>query len=88
MSNATKVAVSARALLQRINRKLAKEDEMIRKSRPGRRDGQLIYNNNTGEYYRIDIRGNFFIEGDVDLSELGLKLGVLRKWEALAEEEK
>jgi hypothetical protein len=87
MSKSTpKVAVSPRALLQRINRALAGDEEMVRKSRPRIIEGQTYYDHNVGEYYRIDFNRNFLVEPHVDLESLGKKLGVMHEWEALKED--
>jgi hypothetical protein len=88
---AGKVPVSERALLQRINRKLATEDEMIRRARPVSAYVKEGYPNpyphDLGKYYRIDFNRNFMIETDVDLEALGRKLGALAAWEELKEDE-
>jgi hypothetical protein len=71
----TKVGISKRALIQRINRKLRREDEQLRAARGGR-DHQ-----NLGDYYVIDYRGNFVTRKDVNIVTLGRELGVLQPWE-------
>ena len=73
-----KLPVSERALLQRINRRLRAADERVLKAR--RRDPEI------GDYYRIDFRRNFFVEGNVDLESTGREVGALRPWEALEKE--
>jgi len=78
MQAPTKVPVSARALLQRINRKLAKAGEMVHKSRSG----------HCGEYFRIDTKRNILTETAVNLDGLGRRVGVLRAWETLAGDKK
>ncbi len=68
----TKVPVSERALLQRINRRLVQDNGKVKAGR-----GDL------GAFYRIDTRLNGVVETDVDLEAFGRKLGVLAAWEAL-----
>lgn len=91
VSGRQKVPVSARAVLQRINRKLGKQDwpEKVCKARAyydG--DGRGPYPDpNMGEYYRVDIERNFLTYTHVNIEELGRELEVLAPYEALAEEE-
>ena len=63
--------ITEAALIARIQRKLAHEDQRLRKSR-GRTD-QF----NLGEYYVYHWRDNFIIEKHVDLETLGRQLGVI-----------
>ena len=72
-----KVAVSERAIFQRINRKLHQDGEMLKTSRSERVEQQV------GRYYVVDIRRNFIARRDVDLIALGRELGVLKPWEAV-----
>lgn len=71
-----KVAISERALIQRLNRTLAKDGEKLRKRRG---DGY----HDTGDFYIIDVEKNCVAYMDVDIEQLGRKLGVLAKWETL-----
>jgi hypothetical protein len=87
-----KAAVSLRALLQRVNRKLANEEELIRRTRPiydvmGGDTEHLrpIYDHNLGQFYRIDTRRNFVVETHVDLEAIARKLGAIAPWEQLEE---
>jgi hypothetical protein len=75
-----KVIVSERALIQRLNRALAKDDEILKKSRP--REGY----NQVGDFYVVDFYKGYIVEMDVDIEALARKKGVLAKWEALATE--
>jgi hypothetical protein len=70
------LAVSKRALVQRINRQLRKQDEKLKGARGA----------NAGEYRRVDTDRNFLIEEDVDLEALGRELGVLAAYERLEED--
>ncbi|MGD0115622.1 MAG: hypothetical protein ABSC13_06425 [Dehalococcoidia bacterium] len=69
------VPVSRRALVQRINRKLALNGEALRKGR-GRWADEM-------GYYIIDVNGNLLVAKDCDLVALGRELGVLRGWESV-----
>ncbi len=71
-----KVPVSERALIQRINRCLNKSDEYIKKAR-----GVAV--NTIGQFYRVDFYSNAVIERDVDIEELGRKIGALQGYEEL-----
>jgi len=75
------VPVSERALLQRINRKLAPDYEQVKKSRPSR------FSDTLGEYYRIDMECNFILQTHEDIEKLGRKLRALDPWEELVREE-
>jgi hypothetical protein len=63
--------ITEAALIARIQRKLAHEDQRLRKSR-GRTD-QF----NLGEYYVYHWRDNLILEKSVDPEALGRQLGVL-----------
>ena len=68
-----KVPITKRALIQRISRALAKQDEWLRYSRRQKK------------YMVIDCVGNFLLE-HVHLHEKAEELGVLKPWEVYAEE--
>ena len=70
-------SVSTRALLQRINRALAKRDEVVKTTRGDRLRFDL------GEYYCVDYDRNLIVEDHIDLEDLGRELGVLKGWERL-----
>ncbi len=70
--------VTANALIKRINRKLKKQDEVLKTVRENSR---LIYD--LGRHYVPDIRRNFIIHRGVDLETLGRELGVLHELETL-----
>lgn len=78
MSKATKVPVTERALVQRINRALRDQGEVLKKSR-----GTQAFLD-VGEFYILDIRGNFVAHMNVDIAELGRTLGILKDYEQLA----
>ena len=73
----TRVPVTARALIQRINRKLAEEGEVLKAARGAKVEQQL------GTYYTLDMRTNAVVAKDVDLERLGRELGALKPFEEL-----
>ena len=75
-----KVPVSMRAVIQRINRKLADDDEVLKTTRGERARFDL------GDYYILDQRRNFIAAKYVDPEELARKIGVLAEWEEVASE--
>jgi hypothetical protein len=75
-----RVPVSGRAVMQRINRELASQGKVLKKSR-GERARQDF-----GDYYIIDVNRNFLVESHCDLEELGRKLAVLRGFEEVQSE--
>jgi len=85
-----KVPVSERALLQRVNRKLADDLEVIKRAKPVRAYVEQGYADpyplDTGKFYRVDYRRNFMVEKDVDLEALAREIGALKAWEELAPE--
>ena len=72
-----KVPISERAAIQRLNRVLAKDGEMLKKSRPSK------FFNELGEFYLLDIERNFIVEKDVDLEALAREHKALAAWEVL-----
>jgi len=81
MPRDARVPVSLRALIQRINRRLVQDDEMVKATRGDRWRGEL------GEFYRIDVNRNAIVEKDVDLEALGREMKALQRYERLAREE-
>jgi hypothetical protein len=71
--------VSVRALVQRINRKLAARGEKLMATRSDRWRGEL------GDYYAVKVNGNSVVVKHVDLATLGRELGALQPWESVAE---
>ena len=65
--------ISERALIGRINRKLAHQNEVLRKSR------SKIGYNELGDYYILDFNRGFIVAKDVDLKELAVELNCLDK---------
>jgi hypothetical protein len=78
-----KVPVSERALLQRVNRRLAKDNEQLRTAR-GFRDGLYRHEDSTlGRYYAVDLSRNVVTAAHIDLEKWGRELEVLKPWEVL-----
>jgi hypothetical protein len=69
------VPVSERAAIQRINRVLRKNDEVLKATRPGPARTALGY------FYVLNIRGNYPADTNVDLQKLGRDLAALKPWE-------
>ena len=63
--------ISKSALVQRINRLLAENHEMIRKTKHAKWHDEL------GDYYIIDFDHNQVIEKHVDIMKKGKELGVI-----------
>jgi hypothetical protein len=76
MTKMMKVPLTARAVLQRINRVLAREKKQLRAAQGKERDS-------LGDYYVVDAKANAVRDHDVDLEALARKLRVLRDWEEL-----
>jgi hypothetical protein len=74
------VPVTTRALIQRLNRRLAREDQQVHAYRGGRWESDL------GRYYIVNMNRNVIVARHVNLEALGRDLEVLRPWEALAAE--
>ena len=77
MSEQSKVAISERALLQRVNRKLRGSGEQIRTARSPRVELDL------GRYFVVNVRGSFLANHHIDLEALARDLEALKPWEAL-----
>lgn len=78
MAKAIKSPVTRRALVQRINRKLAATGEKLIATR-----GEIA-RHELGEFYRVNASGSITSKDD-DLENLGRELGVLKPYEVLAE---
>lgn len=71
-----KIPVSPRALLQRINRKLAAQGRVVHKLKPSSRNFTEF-----GPYWMLE--GNTVVDGCIDLERLAKKLGSLGAWEVI-----
>jgi len=74
------VPVSKRALLARLNRKLAADLEMVKTTRDNTRARRDL-----GEFYVVDMLINRIVEHDIDLDDFARKRGVLAQHEHLAD---
>jgi hypothetical protein len=68
-----KMPVSERAVYQRINRKLAKQGQLLKALRHPDLD--------VGKYYIIDVRRNILLRKQVNLENAARELGLLAQWE-------
>jgi len=78
-----KVKVSKRALIQRINRILAKQDTKLHTTRGDRARFDL------GDYYTVDIERDYIIDklpSESDLEDFGRELGALMRYEEMEKE--
>jgi hypothetical protein len=75
-----KTPVTARAVIQRINRKLKPDLKALKISRT--EQAQV----DCGAYFILDFRKNHLIEHDVDIEAKARELGVLHPWEAVTNE--
>ena len=75
IEKAPTVPVSMRGLLQRINRKLASQNEIIRASRGSRAKSEL------GDFFTLDVSLNCIVHKDVDPVDLARELGILKPYE-------
>ena len=74
----TKKQVSERALVQRLNRRLTKQNEQLCACRQNSRDWPDL-----GDYYLVDTEINGIVGKHVDLENLAKEFGVLRGYECL-----
>jgi hypothetical protein len=78
-----RVAVTMRALTQRLNRRLKAQDEMLASPR-GRRSRFDL-----GDYFIVDARNGFIIEKKISpkrLEEIAREHGALKEWEEVIHE--
>ena len=80
IDNGRKVPLTMRALIARINRKLAKQDKCLKTAR-----GAAL-RSNFGDYYVLNWRRNVVTQQHIDPVTLARELGVLQGWEELREE--
>lgn len=72
--------VSQRAAIMRINRRLESDGKRLRLTRG------LLAENRLGKYYVVNSTIDSIVEKNVDLTELGRRLGVFETWEEVADE--
>ena len=74
----TESAVSESVLIKRVNRRLAHEGQVLRKSRGFYDQGRGPYfDPNTGEFFILDIFQNLIVNTHVDLEGVARDLGAL-----------
>ena len=73
-----RVPVTVRALVQRINRNLAKDGRALHAARGER--ARL----DVGDFYVIDVSVNGVVKTNVDPEAMGREMGVLQAWERVA----
>jgi hypothetical protein len=71
-----KVPVSLRAVIQRVNRKLADEGQMGHKLKAARDSRR-----SAGDFYVVDIARAWIVQERVDPETLARELGALQPWE-------
>ena len=79
MSKRKQVPVTPRAAIQRINRLLAKEQQVLKVTRGQRAILDL------GRYYVLDQRRNLALETNVSIESMARALGVLKDYETVVE---
>lgn len=75
------VPVTTRALVQRINRVLAKQGEVLKKARGAHAPQDL------GEWFYLDTKNNVVRRKHVDVEEFGRELEVLKPFENLVDDD-
>jgi len=70
-----KAQITTRALIQRINRALAKDGAVLKKAR-----GMQMFAS-VGEYFIVNITGNYISQQRVDPEKLGRELGIFKPYE-------
>jgi hypothetical protein len=73
------VPITTRALLQRINRVLAKNNRTLRATRGAQ------MRSDAGDFFVLDLSRNEILTKDVDPQVLGRELGVLKEYEYLSQ---
>ena len=76
---ATKIPITRRALIQRINRALQQRDEQLRAARGPRQQREL------GDYWILDLRKRCVASKNIDPEKLARELGVLQPYESVEE---
>jgi hypothetical protein len=76
----TKLKLTQRALMQRINRKLARNHQKLSTVR------SAGHESNVGRYFILNVSRNVITETNIELEKLGRRLGVFKEWEELAME--
>lgn len=72
-----KAKISKHALIQRINRRLAKDGEVLKAGL-----GEKVISD-LGNYFIVDTSHNAIVSHDVEIEELGRKIKVLKPYETV-----
>ena len=75
MSKQRTVPVTARAMTQRINRRLIAEDEQLKATRGERQRDEV------GDLYVLSTFHNLIVRTRVDVGALAMEMGVIRAWD-------
>jgi hypothetical protein len=79
MAKQSKTPVSRRAVVQRLQRKLARGGEILVATRSGRWRGEL------GDYHVVNVRRNAVVAKGFDLEEWARGQGAIKAWEKLVD---
>jgi hypothetical protein len=77
MAKQSKTPVSRRAVIQRIQRKLAHEGKMLIATRSGRWRDEL------GDYHVVNVHRSAVVAQHVDPEALARELGAIKEWEKM-----
>lgn len=80
MAKASKIPVTRRALFQRLQRALRRDDLLLKTARTER------LRLNVGDYFTVGLFTNAVMDQHVDLEKMGKEYGVLHDYEALEKE--
>lgn len=75
MPKKAQVPVTTRAAIQRINRKLKADRQVLKKARGN------AAKEDVGDYYVIDTERNILMRSRVDLTQFGRTIGAIENWE-------
>jgi len=73
-----KIKVSERAVFARLNRRLNRENLLLKKCRSNARDYQKL-----GDYFIVDMKMNAVVDMDIGLEAHCKKYGLLKEYEVL-----
>ena len=74
------VPITTRALVQRINRALEKDHEVLKRSRGAEAMREF------GDYFVVNFNMGAVVRVDVDLEDFGREIGVLEEFERLSKQ--
>jgi hypothetical protein len=82
MAAKQKAPVSMRALIQRINRKLRHNGEVLKVARGSRAEAEA----DVGRYFIVNIKRNLLVNDHCDPEAVARKIGVMAEYERLVED--